>query len=184
VSRKVIDLIPPALKAKAKKLGRPNVDRSKGKYPWFKFWPDAWLSDSSLQSCSFIAKGLWIDTLAHIHKEAEGGSITRSVGQFARLYNLTNKDLIQIFDELAETGTAEVKYTRVHPETGEFLVDKPVDKFTEQVIKSNLSQMSQNDEVNSFANSVFVTLLSRRMKRDQIKRDDSRMRKRKSRDQD
>lgn len=181
--RKVVDLVPTGLKAKAKKLGRPTVDRSKGKYPWFKFYPADWLSDSSLQSCSFISKGLWIDTLAHIHKESEGGSITRSVGQFARLYNLSNKALIEIFDELAETGTAEVKYTRVHPETGEFLVDKPVDKFTEDVIKSNLSQMSQTGDLNSFANSVFVTLLSRRMKRDQVKRDSDRLRKRKSRDQ-
>lgn len=182
MSRKVIDLVPAGMREKAAKQGRPKVERSKGKYPWFKFFPADWLSDSSLQSCSFRTKGVWIDTLAHIHKESEGGSITRSVGQFARLFNLTNAELIQIFDELAETGTAEVKYTRVHPETGEFLVDKPVDKFTEQVIKSNLSQMSQTGETNSFANSVFVTLLSRRMKRDQIKRDADRLRKRKSRD--
>ena len=180
-STKVVDLIPAALKDEGKR-GRPKVERSKGKLPWFKFWPDAWLADPDLSCCSMATQGVWINCLAQIHKQAEGGTITRSVSQFARMFRLSNAELLQAFDELAETGTAEIKYIKVHPETGELLVDNPVDKFTEQVIKTNLSQMSQNAEVNSFSNFVFVSILSRRMRRDQIKRDCDRIRKRKSRE--
>jgi hypothetical protein len=186
-SHKVVDLIPAALKAGAtetnpKGAGRKRVERSRGKYPWFKFWPDAWLSDPDLSCCSMATQGVWINCLAQIHKQAEGGSITRTVGQFARMFRLTNTELIVALDELADTGTAQINYIRTHPETGELLVDNPVDKFTEDLIKSNLSQFGGNGEKLNYSDQVFVSILSRRMKRDQIKRDTERLRKRRVRD--
>lgn len=177
-----MDLIPPALAKAAKKRGRPRVERSKAKYPWFKFFPADWLSDEALSACSYRTKGIWIDTLAYIHKEADGGRLTRSFGQFASLYHLKNDDLVEVFDELASTGTADIEYIKIDRETGEISVDNSVDKFTEGVIKSNLSQLSQNSQDKLFANSIFVTILSRRMRHDQIKRDTERLRKRKQRE--
>ena len=180
-SKRVVDLIPTGFKDTAKKRGRPMVERSKAKYPWFKFFPADWLSDEALGACDYRAKGVWIDLIAYIHKDSDGGRITRSFGQFAALLHLTNSELSEILDELATTGTAEITYTRVNKETGEISVDKPVDKFTEQIIKSNLSQLSQNNADKLFANSIFVTILSRRMRHDQIKRDTERLRKRRLR---
>ena len=185
-SRKVVDLIPASLKAgnpsNPKGAGRKRVERSKGKYPWFKFWPDAWLSDPDLSCCSMATQGVWINCLAQIHKQAEGGSITRTVGQFARMFRLNNTELILALDELADTGTAKITYIRTHPDTGELLVDNPVDKFTEDLIKSNLSQFGGNGEKLNYSDQVFISILSRRMKRDQIKRDTERLRKRRLRD--
>ncbi len=179
MASKVSDLIPPRLKGLDKpKRGRPKVERSKPKYPWFKFWPDAWLSDAELSSCSMATQGVWINCLSLIHKEHEGGSITKSVAQYARMLRVSNADLLAAFDELAESGTAEITYIKVHPETGELLVEQPVDKFTEQVIKSNLSHLSQTAEGNSFSNFVYVSVLSRRMVREQKARDYDRLRKR------
>lgn len=183
MASKVSDLIPKHLKGATKpKLGRPTVERSKGKLPWFKFWPDSWLSDPDLACCSMATQGVWINCLAQIHKQAEGGTITRSVSQFSRMFRLSNAELLQAFDELAETGTAEIKYIKVHPETGELLVEQPVDKFTEQIIKSNLSQMSQNTDELNFSDRVFICVLSRKMQRDQMTRDANRLRKRRERD--
>ena len=179
---KVSDIIPGRLKKPDKRpQGRPKVERSKGKLPWFKFWPDSWLADPDLACCSMATQGVWINCLAQIHKQAEGGTITRSVSQFSRMFRLSNAELLSAFDELANTGTAEIKYIKVHPETGELLVDNPVDNFTEEIIKSNLSQMSQNSDELNFSDRVFIRVLSRRMKRDQIKRDSDRYRKRKER---
>ena len=163
------------------KPGRPKVDKSKAKYPWFKFWPDAWLSDTELTTCSMATQGIWINCLAMIHKEHHGGAITKSVAGYARMLRVSNAELLQAFDELANSGTAEISYIKVHPETGELLVDKPVDKLTEQVIKSNLSQLSQNNGQASFSNFVYVTVLSRRMAREQKQRDYDRLRKRQQR---
>lgn len=182
-AKKVVELIPAGLKARADKRpqGRPKVERSRAKLPWFKFWPDAWLSDPDLMCCSMATQGVWINCLAQIHKQAEGGTITRSVSQFTRMFRLNNAELIAAFDELAETGTAEIKYIRIHPETGEFLVEQPVDKFTEQIIKSNLSQFGGNDSELIFSERIFISIMSRRMKREQIKRDTERLRKRRLR---
>lgn len=180
---KISDIIPGGFKsATESKRGRPKVERSKPKYPWFKFWPDAWLSDAELATCSMATQGVWINCLAMIHKEHQGGSITKSVAQFARMLRVTNGELLLAFDELADSGTAEIHYIKVHPETGELLVDNPVDKFTEGVIKSNLSQLSQTSEDANFSNRVFVSVLSRRMVREQKARDYDRLRKRKQRD--
>jgi hypothetical protein len=162
-------------------LGRPKVERSRSKLPWFKFWPDAWLSDADLSCCSMATQGVWINCLAQIHKQAEGGTITRSVSQFARMFRLNNSELLAAFDELADTGTAEIKYIKVHPETGELLVDNPVDKFTEQIIKSNLSRMSPTGGELNFSDRVFISVMSRRMRRDQIRRDYDRLKKRRQR---
>ena len=182
MTRKIVDLIPRSLKEAAKrKAGRPKIERSKGKYPWFKFYPADWLSDEALSACSYSTKGVWIDLIAYIHKESDGGRITRSFGQFASLLHLSNEQLNEVLDELQLTGSAQISFTRVDKETGEISVDNPVDKYTEGVIKLNLSQMSQTGKDKLFANSIFVTVLSRRMRRDQIKRDSDRLRKRKSR---
>jgi hypothetical protein len=97
------------------------------------------------------------------------------------MFRVSNAELLQAFDELAESGTAEITYIKVHPTTGELLVNNPVDKFTEDVIKNNLSHLSGSPELSNFSNRVFVTVLSRRMDRDQKARDNDRLRKRKSR---
>jgi hypothetical protein len=179
---KIHELIPGSLKDPNKRSqGRPKVERSKGKLPWFKFWPDSWLADPDLACCSMATQGVWINCLAQIHKQAEGGTITRSVSQFSRMFRLSNAELLAAFDELATTGTATIKYIKVHPETGELLVEQAVDKFTEQIIKSNLSQMSQNSDELNFSDRVFICVLSRRMRRDQITRDANRLRKRRER---
>ena len=180
--QKVTSLVPKSIKDRAKKRGRPRVERSKGKFPWFKFWPDAWLSDPGLMCTSMAAQGLWINILAQIHKQAEGGEITRSVRQLSRMFRIDIAQLLVLLDELAETGTAAVTYIKVHPETGELLVDNPVDKFVEGVIKSNLSQFVGNESKLNFSDQVFISILSRRMKRDQIHRDTERLRKRRLRD--
>ena len=149
--------------------------------PWFKFWSDAWLADGDLACCSMATQGVWINCLAQIHKQNEGGTITRSVSQFSRMFRLSNSELIAAFDELANTGTATIKYIKVHPETGELLVEQPVDKYTETIIKNNLSGFVTNQSELNFSDRVFIQVLSRRMKRDQIKRDADRLRKRLSR---
>lgn len=180
---KLSSIIPEHLKnsvaaTEARKQGRPKVERSRGSLPWFKFWSDAWLADGDLACCSMATQGVWINCLAQIHKQAEGGSITRSVSQFARMFRLNNAELLAAFDELADTGTAEIKYIKVHPDTGELLVEQPVDKYTEQIIKNNLSQFVTNGPELNFSDRVFIQVLSRRMRRDQIKRDSDRLRKR------
>jgi hypothetical protein len=183
---KVSELIPGSLKidpvaSDKPKLGRPKVERSKAKYPWFKFWPDSWLSDTELSSCSMAAQGVWINCLSMIHKEHQGGSITKSVAQFSRTLRISNRELLEAFDELSDSGTAEIHYIKVHPDTGELLVNNPVDKYTENIIKSNLSQLSGETGNKAFSNLVYVSVLSRRMVREQKARDYDRLRKRKLR---
>lgn len=43
------------------------------KYPWGKFWWDAWLNDLGLQSCDMAAQGLWMNIVCLMHKSERVG---------------------------------------------------------------------------------------------------------------
>jgi hypothetical protein len=48
--------------------------------PWLKFWPNDWLADPAVRSCSPAARGLWIDCLALMHVSPRRGVLLTATG--------------------------------------------------------------------------------------------------------
>lgn len=79
--------------------------------PWCKFYPRDWLADTGLRSCSYAARGLWIDMLMLMamndqrrgYLESNGRAIT-DVGQIARLTGGDSSEVTKLLGELQVAG--------------------------------------------------------------------------------
>ena len=77
--------------------------------PWSKFWWSDWQSDLALKSCSYAARGLWMDMLAIMYASDDEGHLLingRPVGarQLAGLTNGPEKQVVQLLAELRDNG--------------------------------------------------------------------------------
>jgi hypothetical protein len=61
------------------------------KLPWFKFYPQDWLSDSALNECSCLEKGLLIHLLCKMHQGNPVGTLTTKTGQNVSLNTIKNE---------------------------------------------------------------------------------------------
>lgn len=81
------------------------------KLPWFKWYPDAWLSDEKLRACCPAARGLWIDLLSLMHKNDRRGYLQLAgkpvtVQQLARMTGCEPDDVSLLLAELLNSGVA------------------------------------------------------------------------------
>lgn len=78
------------------------------KLPWFKFYPEKWISDTELSQCSLAAHGLWIVLISHMHISGMKGELTANISSLARSCRCSDSELLTLLDELKNTGTADV----------------------------------------------------------------------------
>jgi len=161
--------------AKKRGRGRPPVEVSRGRLPWRKFFPRDFLSDPSLLGCSLASVGLWIKVLCLIWEHDNGaGSISMSITALARAVGTRRVELVELLEELAGAGVAEIGFTRgvtKSPET----VDNPVGKGGNGGISDAFVRKVTAGETYS------VTIVSRRIKREAETRTGSRDRMRRMR---
>lgn len=87
------------------------------KMPFFKFFPDEYLSDEKLRMCSLHARGLWLEILCYMHKSARRGYLQisgkpLSTDQISRLCGGVAKDTVsQLLRELTDVGVFSVDDT-------------------------------------------------------------------------
>ena len=79
------------------------------KKPWFKFFPNDWLSDPTLRICTPAARGLWIDCVALMHQADPYGHLLvngkpPSERQLAVLTALTIDEVQTLLAELETAG--------------------------------------------------------------------------------
>ena len=78
------------------------------KRPSFQFYPGDWLKDPSLRSCSPATRGIWIDLLCAIHEIGDGGAVSGTIEQLARMTGCFPEEMRSAIDELSVTLTANV----------------------------------------------------------------------------
>lgn len=161
--------------AKKRGRGRPPVEVSRGRLPWRKFFPRDFLSDPALLGCSLASVGLWIKTLCLIWEQDNGkGSISMSITALARAAGTRRVELVELLEELAGAGVAEIEFTRPVTKSTE-AVDKPVGKGGNGGISDAFVTKVTAGEIYT------VTIKSRRIAREAETRSGSRDRMRKMR---
>ena len=118
------------------------------------WYPGDWLKDPAVRMCSPAARGVWFDLLNVMWTHNEGGEIEGTVTQLARAVGCFPDEMIETLNEVAKTGAADV-----------FVCDIRV------TCHRNVTACHEK-----------VTVINRRMKRENDNRVSSRERKRKQRD--
>lgn len=80
------------------------------KLPWFKFFPDTWLSDSDLLQCSNCTRGIWMNIICHMHKKEMAGELSGTVENLAKMCFSTKDEFLNALNELKFTKTATVTF--------------------------------------------------------------------------
>jgi uncharacterized phage protein (TIGR02220 family) len=76
----------------------------------FKFYPEAWLDDKKLATCSLSAKGMWVDLLCHMHHGDPYGHLVfnnkvLNKKEIQNLLRITNQEVFDTaWQELREKG--------------------------------------------------------------------------------
>lgn len=91
-------------------MSRPT---RKKRYGWSKFWWKDWQNDLALKSCSYAARGLWMEMLAIMHAadrigffEISGRKVSEK--QLAGLTNGSDREVRKLLAELEENGVFSV----------------------------------------------------------------------------
>lgn len=78
-------------------------------FPFLKFFPADWRSDTELRSCSLAARGLWIEMMGLMHESKRyghlvvGGRIV-DVDQLATLVGATTQEVSDLLGQLEKAG--------------------------------------------------------------------------------
>lgn len=85
----------------------------KKRYGWSKFWWKDWQNDLALKSCSYAARGLWMEMLAIMHAAERIGFFEISgkkvgIKQLAGLTNGSDREVKKLLSELEENGVFSV----------------------------------------------------------------------------
>ena len=75
---------------------------------WFKKNVGDWLKDPNLSLCSPAARGIWEDAICRMF-ELKSGALTGTYEQLSRSLRASAKEVELAFDELANTGTADLQ---------------------------------------------------------------------------
>lgn len=78
--------------------------------PFIKWYPNDWLAEPSIRSCSLAARGLWIDVLSLMHLSPRRGYLLAATGlpltneQLARLTGCSTDEATRLLAELISSG--------------------------------------------------------------------------------
>lgn len=78
------------------------------KQPYIQFFTGDWLKDPKLSLCSPATRGIWIDLICALHELGQGGQVTASRDQIARLCRCTRADVDAALTELRITSAADI----------------------------------------------------------------------------
>lgn len=127
-----------------------------GKRPAFQFYTGDWRKDPQLRMCAPSTRGIWIDLICAMWENDESGEIEGTVVQLARAVGCFPEEMAEALYDLSETGAADV-----------FARDKSVTRHG-NILESHID----------------VTVINRRMQRDEKSRDSARIRQQRKRGKD
>jgi hypothetical protein len=81
-----------------------------GKRPAFFFYSGDWMKDPCLSMCSPTTRGIWVDLMCAIHENNDGGKITGSYNQLARICRCSPAEIEEAVNEIKETKTGNVTF--------------------------------------------------------------------------
>ncbi|WP_027185590.1 hypothetical protein [Desulfovibrio inopinatus] len=127
-----------------------------GKAPAFQFYPKDWLSDASVRMCSPATRGIWIDCLCLMWDAPEKGILSGTPERLARSLGLSREEFQNFLDEAKETNLADI------------------------VIENDVTACHGA----SHQCHAVVTIINRRMSREQKVKDSARIRKKNQRERE
>lgn len=81
-----------------------KISNRQDSYSWLKWFPDDWLSDNALMSCSDAAQGVWMRILCRMWQSNPRGVITGNIHTLCRLIGAYPVELADIIRELETHG--------------------------------------------------------------------------------
>ncbi len=141
------------------------------KYPWIQFYPNDWLADPKLTMCSATTRGIWMDMVCNMHKLDRCGQITGTIEQLSRICRCTAVELQNAINELHQTNTAIVTKRNI---SAPDRLDAKIHNDQTPVCNG---VTNCNDSV-----TVLVTVISKRMKRENAGRERVRKHRKKTSD--
>lgn len=112
------------------------------KYPWGKFWWDAWLNDLGLQSCDLAAQGLWINIVCLMHKSERVGFLVVQ-GKAMTAADIAKR--VGIRKDRAE------RLLKVLKDNGVYSVDENGVIYSRRIAREQRARM--NDSVDNFVDN-------------------------------
>jgi hypothetical protein len=76
--------------------------------PYLQFYIGDWLKDPQLSLCSPASRGVWIDLICRLYELNQGGKITATAQQLARLCRSSDVEIHAALKELQTTNTADI----------------------------------------------------------------------------
>ena len=152
---------------------------TKGKQPFIQFFTGDWFGDGGVRMCSAATRGVWVDALLTMHREGARGHLTGTLEQLAKACMCTEMEVNRALDELNDTGTACVidhaKWLNGHAHESvdncvHISLNELCDALPRQIVPHDVPLMSGR-----------FTLINRRMAREHIERENSRLRKQRQR---
>ena len=134
------------------------------KRPSLQFYPGDWLKDPALGMCSLATRGVWIEMLCLMHENGRSGVLAGTVEQLARTCRATPKEMAEALNELNSTGTADV-------------VERSEARHNSPPVSRKCPDLSPRSPA-------IVTVINRRMSREQNAREYERLKKRRQRSPD
>jgi hypothetical protein len=122
-----------------------------GKAPAFQFYVKDWLGDAELQMATSSSRGIWINALCFMWEAKERGKLVGTIEELSKLLFSSNGDFIQFLEDVKRHKFADVS-----------IVEKNVE------ICGNLMPVTVRNNL--------VTLINRRMYREQKEREITRLR--------
>ena len=78
------------------------------KQPYLPLYTGDWLKDPKLSLCSPATRGVWIDLICGLHELGQGGQVTATAQQIARMCRCSDAEVDTALKELRTTGAADV----------------------------------------------------------------------------
>lgn len=134
------------------------------KKPYIEFYPGDWRRDSGVSMLSLEEKGAWIETLIAMDDHEPQGELQGTIQNFARLWGVDNFKGMELLNSLIGSRVCNVKWVSSS--------DKDeLDDYVRQMSEECLSDVPY----------FWITLISRRMKREEAEKERWREDKKKQR---
>lgn len=126
------------------------------KYPWGKFWWDAWLNDLGLQSCDMAAQGLWMNIVCLMHKSERVGFLVvqgkaMTAADIAKRVGIRKDRAERLLKVLKDNGVYSVDengviYSRRIAREQQARMNDNVDNFVDKSVDNHQGDLRLDDD--------------------------------------
>jgi hypothetical protein len=113
--------------------------------PSMQFYPKDWLSDVGLQSCSYKAKGLWMDLICYMWMSPERGLL--KFCHYKSLNKMSTKEFGETIKELVDNKVCEITQKKAiicRKMRGEFLKERHISLVRSEASSGTKDKQNEN----------------------------------------